>query len=258
MQRTSSSLNRDKQKRPPQTAKDFVWQPVPAVRRRLHCCADIYPEDVCEHLKGSVYAWKLSLLISGLNLTSCGDKKPSPSKSQISYFLPSWFFFFFSSPQTIWHSQPALASCWKQMYFGLEQAPLQQAGDGHHSVFCKWLCSWKPSLCHRTLPCAPAVWVPARLQRFEAGGGEEGLHEEEETEWRAGGLVAGARGFAIRSSGVCHFDPFPSPSAFTKKKDPSQEGERAFYKYNYETVGINTTRQMDSSAETDRLDGEIK
>lgn len=49
----------------------------------------------------------------------------------------------------------------------------------------------------------------------------------------------------------------PPPSAFTQ--DPSsQEGERAFYKYNYKTVGINTRRQMDSSAETDRLDGEIK
>lgn len=53
------------------------------------------------------------------------------------------------------------------------------------------------------------------------------------------------------------FPPLAPPSAFTQ--DPSsQEGERAFYKYNYKTVGINTMRQMDSSAKTDRLDGEIK
>lgn len=169
-------------------------------------------------------------------------------------FFPHAFFFF--SPQTIWHSQPALASCWKQMYFILEQAPLQQAGDGHRSVFCKWLCSWQPSLCHRTLPCAPAAWVPAHFQRFEAGEDEEGLHGEEETEgWRT----------RSRCQGLCHqeqqsvpFPPLPLPICLYKKRDPSQEGERAFYKYNYETVGINTTRQMDSSAETDRLDGEIK
>lgn len=90
----------------------------------------------------------------------------------------------------IWQSQPALASCWKQMYFGLEQAPLQQAGDGHGSIFCKGLCSWQSSLCHRTLPCAPLACVPVRLQCFEARGGEEELHEEEEVEgWRAYSLL---------------------------------------------------------------------
>lgn len=75
--------------------------------------------------------------------------------------------------------------------------------------------------------------------------------------WRAGGLIAAAGGFSFESSGVCNFYPFPTPSAFTRNLS-SQEGERAFYKYNYKPVGINTMRQMDSSAETDRLDGEIK
>lgn len=67
-----------------------------------------------------------------------------------------------------------------------------------------------------------------------------------------------------RAGGLCHqeqwsvlFPPLAPPSAFTQDHS-SQEGERAFSKYNYKTVGINTTRQMDSSAETDRLDGEIK
>lgn len=187
------------------------------------------------------------MLISELNLTLCGDKKPFPSITQISYFLPSLVFF---SHQMIGQSQPALVNCWKQMYFGSEQAPLQQAGDGHHSIFCKWLCSWQSSLCRRTLPCAPP-----HLQCFEAGGMRKGCTRRKK--WRDGGLIAGAGGFAIRSSGVCDFYPLP-PHLLLQNPPPSQEGEKAFYKYNYKTVGINTMRQMDSSAETDRLDGEIK
>ena len=68
------------------------------------------------------------------------------------------------------------------MYSSLEQAPLQQAGDGHCSIFCNRLCSWQSSLRHHKLPCAPPACVPVCLQRFEAGGDEEGLLKEEEVE----------------------------------------------------------------------------
>lgn len=109
-----------------------------------------------------------------------------------------------------------------------------------------------------TITRYPALPQPVYLfvsGALKLGGMRKGCMRRKK--WRAGGLVAGAGGFAIRSSRVCDFHPLTPPSAFTQNP-PSQEGERAFYKYNYETVGINTTRQMDSSAETDRLDGEIK
>ena len=155
------------------------------------------------------------MLLSGLNLTSCGDKKPFPSKSQISYFLPSPFSF----PQTIWQSQPALANCWKQMYFSLEQAPPQQAGDGHHSIFCKWLCSWQSSLHHHTLPCAPPACVPVCLWCFEAGRDEEGLHEEEKMEsWRA---CSGCRGLCHQEQQSVRFPPLNPPIClYTKPSFP--------------------------------------
>lgn len=45
----------------------------------------------------------------------------------------------------IWQPQPAEASSWIQKHFSLEQALLQQAQDGHHSIFCEQLCSRQAS-----------------------------------------------------------------------------------------------------------------
>lgn len=45
----------------------------------------------------------------------------------------------------IWQPQPAEASSWVQKHFSLEQALLQQARDGHHSIFCEQLCSRQAS-----------------------------------------------------------------------------------------------------------------
>lgn len=175
-----------------------------------------------------------------------------PNHEYPTYFSHSFFFFF---PQMTWHSHPALAKHWKQMYFSLEHAPLQKAGDGHLSVFHRGVWYWQPFLCHHTLPCAPQGWGPAHLRCFKAGEDEERLHVEEEVEglrdrskWRV---------FCHQEQRSVQLPPLTPPSALTQNS-PSQESERAFYKYNYQTVGINTTRQMDSSAQTDRLDGEIK
>lgn len=141
------------------------------------------------------------------------------------------------------------------MYFSLEQALLQQAGDEHRSIFCKWLCSWQSSLCH----CNTSVYSPGLCTCSSSvlwsQGDEKGLHEEEGMEgWRS---WSRCRGLCHQEQWSVQFPPLTPPSAFIQNPC-SQEGERAFYKYNYETAGINTTRQMDSSAETDRLDGEIK
>lgn len=117
----------------------------------------IHTEDVPEPLSGSVYSWKVSLHIPGLNLILCGDKKQFPSKSHISYFFLRFFF-----PQMIWQFQPSLANCWKQMYFGLEQgwrwdtAPFSAnsfAPDSHPSA---------------TAHCPGLPWHVC-LQGFEAG-----------------------------------------------------------------------------------------
>lgn len=112
--------------------------------------------------------------ISGLNLILCGDKKPFPSKSEMSYFFLHFFF-----PQMIWQLQLSLASCWKQMHFSLEQGWRWDTAPFSANGFAPG--SHPSAIAH----CPGLPWRVC-LQGFEAEADEEGLHKEEERySWRA-------------------------------------------------------------------------
>lgn len=145
----------------------------------------IYPEDVPEHLSGSVYSWKVSLHIPGLNLILCGDKKWFPSKSHISYFFLHFFF-----PQMIWQFQPLLAnwciSAWNKAGNGTLLRLLQMT----------LLLAVIPLPLHSTLGSS-GVFVSRALKLGWWGRAAQG------------GRNVGLEGFVIRSSGVCYFHPLP-------------------------------------------------
>lgn len=139
----------------------------------------------------------MSLHISGLNLILCGDKKLFPSKSQVSYFFPHFFF-----PQMIWQFQPTLADCWKQKYFSLEQGWRRDTAPFSANGFA-------PGSHPSAIALCPGLPWHVCLLCLEAGAMRKGCTRRKK--WKAGRACSRCRGLCHQEQWSVLFPPFAPP-----------------------------------------------